>query len=102
DAIANSGIPVIVISSSILGTINHSLLTLEALKSRKIPVLGFFVYGETNDLLENNIETIRRFSGAEFLGAAFVPETISDKKEFMAFAKNMFDSDAKLKRKIFP
>lgn len=38
-------IPVIVVARSTLGTINHTLLTLEALRSRNIPVLGVVLNG---------------------------------------------------------
>jgi len=101
DVIARSALEVMVIAHSNLGTINHSLLTLAALKNRNIPVIGFFVYGELNELLANNIETIRNFSGEEFLGYAFVPENIHRKEEFISFAKNSFDQDEKLKRSVF-
>jgi len=40
DWIKALGIPVIVVARSTLGTINHTCLTLEALRTRKIPILG--------------------------------------------------------------
>jgi dethiobiotin synthetase len=40
--------PVILVSRTTLGTINHTLLSLEALRSRNIPVLGVIMNGEKN------------------------------------------------------
>jgi dethiobiotin synthetase len=40
DLAARLGLPVLVIARAGLGTINHTLLTLEALRARAIPVLG--------------------------------------------------------------
>ena len=65
-----------------LGTINHSLLSLEALRARKIPVLGIAFIGEANEDSERTIAEfgqVRRLGrlplldppGAEALAAAF-------------------------------
>jgi dethiobiotin synthetase len=40
DLIAALGLPVLVVARTALGTINHTLLTVEALRSRGIPLLG--------------------------------------------------------------
>lgn len=48
DLIKKLGAPVILVSRTTLGTINHTLLTLEALKLRDIPVLGVVMNGEKN------------------------------------------------------
>lgn len=48
DVFARWGLPVVVCASTALGTINHSLLTLEALRSRGVPVLGMAFIGEAN------------------------------------------------------
>jgi dethiobiotin synthetase len=40
--------PVILVASSRLGTINHTLLSIEALRARSIPLLGVIVSGEPN------------------------------------------------------
>lgn len=45
DIIARWRLPVIVVARTALGTINHSLLTLDALKSRKIPIHGVAFIG---------------------------------------------------------
>ena len=42
------GLPVVLVARSTLGTINHSLLTLEALRSRGIQVAGLVMVGPPN------------------------------------------------------
>jgi dethiobiotin synthetase len=46
DLFARWGLPVILCSSTRLGTINHSLLSIEALKRRGIPLLGVAFIGD--------------------------------------------------------
>lgn len=45
DLIARLGLPAVVAARSTLGTINHTLLTLEALRARRIGVLGVVLNG---------------------------------------------------------
>ncbi|MEG0472550.1 MAG: dethiobiotin synthase [Solibacillus sp.] len=59
DVIMESQLPVVVVTRTKLGTINHTLLTLEVLASRGIEVLGIVFNGDTGSAMEkNNIETI--------------------------------------------
>ncbi len=51
-------LPVILVAKSGLGTLNHSLLTIEALNKRKIPILGIIFNGE---LHKDNPKTIEQF-----------------------------------------
>jgi dethiobiotin synthetase len=48
DLMARLGLPAVVVARSRLGTINHTLLTLEALRGRMIPVAGVIMVGEKN------------------------------------------------------
>jgi len=48
DLFARWGIPVVVVARTALGTINHSLLTLEALRSRNVPITGIAFVGDEN------------------------------------------------------
>ena len=57
--------PVIVVARTALGTINHSLLSLEALKARRVPVHGIAFVGEANGAVE---ETIVRLGSVARLG----------------------------------
>lgn len=60
DLMVRLGLPVVVVARSGLGTINHSLLTLEALSRRGIAVAGVIMSGPPN---EENRRAIEHFSG---------------------------------------
>jgi dethiobiotin synthetase len=45
DLIKRLKLPVIIVARAGLGTINHTLLTVEALKNRKIPIMGIVLNG---------------------------------------------------------
>jgi dethiobiotin synthetase len=45
---ARWGLPVVLVARTALGTINHSLLSLEALRARDVPVAGIVFVGEAN------------------------------------------------------
>lgn len=71
DLIRALNISVIVVVRAGLGTINHSLLTLRALRDRNIPVAGFMVnrYPEHPDRVEQeNPAIIETFSGIPCIG----------------------------------
>ena len=55
DLIAKCAAQVIVVSNHYLGSINHTLLTLEALKHRSLPVRGLVFNGDTNEETERII-----------------------------------------------
>lgn len=65
DLIRQWGLPVILAARSSLGTINHTLLSLEALRSRGIDVAGVVVIGEAN--IENE-RAIREYGRIGILG----------------------------------
>lgn len=48
DLFARWGLPVVLVARTELGTINHSLLSLEALRSRDVPVAGIAFVGDEN------------------------------------------------------
>ena len=56
-------IPVIVVTSLKLGTINHTLLTLEALKKRKIKIQGIISTGEFNQDNYNALNYYAKYYG---------------------------------------
>ncbi len=83
DIMASWGAPVVLCARTSLGTINHSLLSIEALRARKIPLLGVAFIGDENAESERIIckmgETPRlgrlphlALLTAEALNAAFV------------------------------
>jgi dethiobiotin synthetase len=57
--------PVVLVARTALGTINHSLLSIEALRARGIPILGIAFVGDAN---EDNETTIAAIAGVKRLG----------------------------------
>lgn len=55
DLIKQLNVKTIVVSRNYLGSINHTLLTCEILKQRKIPVAGIIFNGDTNEKSESVI-----------------------------------------------
>ncbi len=66
DLFKDLGLPVLVVCRNRLGVINHMLMTLEILKSRAIPVMGFISSGGAG--VADNLATIQRLSGVLLLG----------------------------------
>ncbi|SMB95543.1 dethiobiotin synthase [Deinococcus hopiensis] len=64
DLMAALGLPAVVVARSTLGTINHTLLTLEALRSRGLPLLGVVMSGPPS---APNREAIERHGGVRVL-----------------------------------
>ena len=60
DQIKQWNLPVILVCKSSLGTLNHTLLSIEALKRRNIEILGLVVNGEKH---LDNPKTLVEFSG---------------------------------------
>ena len=55
DLLARWRFPIILVTSTRLGTINHTLLSLEALRARALPVVGVLFTGENNADTERTI-----------------------------------------------
>jgi len=66
------GLPVLVVSANRLGTLNHTLLTLESIRGWGLETAGVvFTHpypGGEADMAANNVETIRRMGRVEILG----------------------------------
>jgi dethiobiotin synthase len=56
DLIKQIGLPVILVARSSLGTINHTLLSLEALRARRVKIAGVIMSGAPNEANRNAIE----------------------------------------------
>ena len=65
DQIQRWGLPVVLVARSGLGTLNHTLLSVEALRHRQIPLLGLILNGPPH---ADNPGTLRELSGAPVLG----------------------------------
>lgn len=57
DIFARWNLPVIIVARTSLGTINHSLLTIEALRARGAPIHGIVFSGDANPASERSIIT---------------------------------------------
>ncbi|WP_017669845.1 dethiobiotin synthase [Blastomonas sp. AAP53] len=78
DIFARWQIPVIVCARTALGTINHSLMTIEALRARQVPIHGIAFIG---DAMPDSEATIPAISGVRRLGRLdmlpeLTPETL--------------------------
>jgi dethiobiotin synthase len=65
DLIAALGLPTVVVARARLGTINHTLLTIEALRARALTVAGVVMVGKPN---ADNREAIERYGGVRVAG----------------------------------
>lgn len=78
DLFAHWQAPVVLVARTALGTINHSLLSIEALRARGVPILGLAFVG---DAVEDSEAIIARIGGVRRLGRLprldhIAPETL--------------------------
>lgn len=90
DVFARWGLPVVVVARTTLGTINHSLLTFEALRARGVPIHGVAFVGDANP---DNEATIAAMGGARRLGRLPLLADLTPKSLAVAFAANFRKSD---------
>ena len=70
------GLPTIVVSRHYLGSINHTLLTMETLKKRGVEVAGIIFVGNENNETEQVIKSV---TGVKVLGRIPVAKELNDK-----------------------
>lgn len=80
DLFVHWALPVIIVASTSLGTINHSLLTIEALRGRNVPIHGIAFIGAEN---VDSEQTICRMGAVPHLGRLpildeLTPESLRD------------------------
>ncbi len=85
DLIVQLSLPTILAARSTLGTINHTLLSLQALRTLSVPVLGVVLIGPSNP---DNKEAIERFGKAQVIGEIPVLDQISGSVLWEVFANN--------------
>ncbi|MBL0914503.1 MAG: ATP-dependent dethiobiotin synthetase BioD [Sphingopyxis sp.] len=90
DLFARWQIPVIVCARTSLGTINHSLLTIEALKSRGVPIHGLAFLG---DPVPDSESVIPDISGVRRLGCLPLLDPLTPDTLAQAFAANFDRAD---------
>jgi dethiobiotin synthetase len=87
---ARWGAPVVLVASTRLGTINHSLLSIEALKRRQIPLLGVAFVGDEN---ADSERTIIEMGGVRRLGRLPIIDPLNEETLRDAFAANFRAED---------
>lgn len=90
DLFARWQIPVIVCARTALGTINHSLLTIEALKSRGVPIHGIAFLGEA---VEDSEAIVAKIGGVRRLGRLPIVDPLAPDTLAAAFSANFDCAD---------
>lgn len=93
DLLQSLRIPCIVVTRSTLGTINHTLMTVEALRKRRIEIAGIVMNGPRN---RHNRDAIERFGNVQVI-AELEPLPRLTRRLVLAAAQR-FDRRAALKR----
>ncbi|PTS83160.1 ATP-dependent dethiobiotin synthetase BioD, partial [Sphingomonas sp. HMWF008] len=89
DLFARWAAPVVLVARTALGTINHSLLSIEALRGRGVPILGIAFVGDAQDDSE---ATIAQIGGVKRLGRLPLIDPLDAATLAAAFA-TAFDLD---------
>ena len=92
DVFERWGAPVVLVAGTTLGTINHCLLSIEALRSRQIPILGVAFVG---DEVPDSERTICEYANVRRLGRVPILPEVTTTALRQAF-------DAEFRRGDFP
>lgn len=72
DIAAQLHLPIVLVASTALGSINQTLLSIEAIRSRKLNLMGVFFTASSPDILpeiqQDTPQIIRKLSGEKILG----------------------------------
>ncbi len=90
DVMAHWNVPVVLCARTTLGTINHSLLSIDALRARKIPLLGVAFIGDKN---EESERIICKMGEARCLGRLPYLASLTDENLRAAFAQHFNPDD---------
>lgn len=90
DLFADWRLPIILCARTALGTINHTLLSIEALRGRRLQLHGLIFVGDDNP---DNMRTIAEFSGARILGHVPRLQSIDRAALLDAFARGFRRED---------
>lgn len=91
DLMVRLSLPVLLVSRTALGTINHTLLSIAALGASRLNLRGVILVGKPN---RENLRAIERYGGTEVVGAVPQLARINRARLVQAFRRN-FD------RKVF-
>jgi dethiobiotin synthase len=92
DLISHLDMPVVVVARTSLGTINHTLMTIEVLRSRTLNVAGVVMVGESN---RANKDAIEKWGEVEVVGEMPVFQTLNA-DQLAGWATMDFDPKGKL------
>ena len=95
DVFARWNVPVVLCARTVLGTLNHTLLSLEALRRRGIPVIGIALMGDPH---ADNERTLAAMGGVPVLGRLprldpLTPQSLRAAFE-VAFPRKLFLPDS--------
>lgn len=90
DVFARWRAPAVIVARTALGTINHSLLAIESLRARRVPILGIAFVGELN---EDSEATIAEMGGVRRLGRLPLLAELRRASLAQAFAANFRAED---------
>ncbi len=93
DLIRALALPVLIVARSTLGTINHTLLTLEALRRREIPVVGVVMVGPPD---RENRRAIEEYGSVPVLGEMPIWEPLTA-HALSAWARQELDPQGRLR-----
>ncbi|TGK04097.1 dethiobiotin synthase [Leptospira langatensis] len=102
DLVEQSKLPLVLVASTELGTINHTLLSIEAIRKRDIRLLGVYFIGPENPLRSDNIRTIIEAAEIGLLGTFLLEERKLSRQEFLDKVVEEFDPDRILPDILFP
>ena len=92
DQIKDWGAPIILVARTGLGTLNHTLLSLEALRNRNINVLGIVLNGAHHN---DNPKTIEQFGNTQILARLPIFKKISATLLSQEWSKQQLDQKLK-------
>jgi dethiobiotin synthetase len=90
DLMSRLALPILLVSRTALGTINHTLLSIAALRASRLDLRGVIMVGKPN---RENRRAIERYGGVEVVGAVPLLKQINRATLLQAFRRN-FDRKA--------
>ncbi|MDX1957712.1 MAG: dethiobiotin synthase [Leptospiraceae bacterium] len=90
-------LPIILVGSTELGTINHSLLSIYVAKTEKLNLKGFYLIGKKEISSLDNSRVIFEQTNVPYLGSTYINEDLFTLEEFWNYAQNDFDKEEKIR-----
>jgi dethiobiotin synthetase len=98
DLARDLALPVLLVAHTTLGTINHTVLSLMAMRHAGVTCAGLVFFGPDNELYQDNRRTIAEMTGVQILSELIVAESVNlDAENFRSLAAD-FDKDGLIAR----